>query len=57
MIGSWTAESTRQETERRKTEDGRRDADEIVRCIAFCFLASALVGLACAACLVPFALL
>jgi len=57
MIGSWTAEDATEEAERRKTQDGGRDADEIVHCIAFCFVASALVGLVCAACLVPFALL
>jgi len=50
-------EGIRQDAERRKTDDGRRDAGEIVSCIAFCFVASALLGLACAVCLVPFALL
>jgi hypothetical protein len=57
MNGWRKAEGTRQDTARRTTDDGRRDGGEIVACIAFCFVASALLGLACAVCLVPFALL
>lgn len=55
MNAAWQAEGKRQKAER--ASDGPRHAGEIVRCIVFCFVASALLGLVCAVCLVPFALL